>query len=61
MTSKPGLTERPRAVGHIPHAAQVRVDQRVREILARRVALDRARHAAKRVNRAWEQERWRAS
>ena len=50
MTLKPELTERARTVGHIAHAAQVRVDQRVMEILARQVALDRARRAAQRFN-----------
>jgi hypothetical protein len=50
MTLKPGLTERARTVGHISHVAQVRVDHRVKEILARQVALDRARRAAQRVN-----------
>jgi hypothetical protein len=38
-----------RRVGHITHAAQARVDQRIKEILARRVALDRARGAAQRL------------
>jgi hypothetical protein len=47
MTLKPGPTARARTVGHISHIAQARVDQRVREILARRVALDRARRAAR--------------
>jgi hypothetical protein len=61
MTLKPGPTERPRTIGHTPHAAQVRVDQRVREIVARRVALERAQHTAQRVNRAWEQDPCRAS
>jgi hypothetical protein len=50
MTLKPGPTERARAVGHISHIAQARVDQRVKEILARRVALDRARRAAQRLD-----------
>lgn len=49
MTLKPELTERTRKVGHISHAAQLRVDQRVQKILARRVALDRARRAAQHV------------
>ena len=49
MTVKPGLPERARKVGHISHAAQARVDQRVKEI-ACRVALDRARRAAHRLN-----------
>jgi hypothetical protein len=50
MTPKPGLTERAPTVGHLSHAAQMRIDQRVKEILARRVALDRARRAAERFN-----------
>ncbi len=50
MTLKPGLTEPARGVGHISHAAQMRVDRRVKEIFARRVALDRARRAAQRLN-----------
>ena len=50
MTLKRGPPERARTVGHISHAAQVRVDQRVKEIVARRVALDRARRAAQRLN-----------
>jgi len=47
---KTGLTERIRTVGHVSHTAQVRVDQRVKEIVARRVALDRARRASQRLN-----------
>jgi hypothetical protein len=47
---KTGLAERTHMVGHVSHAAQVRVDQRVKEIVARRVALDRARRAAQRLN-----------
>ena len=50
MTLKPGPPERARTVGHIYPAAQARVDQRVKEILARRVALDRARRAAQQLN-----------
>ena len=50
MTLKPGLNEPARTVGHISHAAQTRIDQRVKEILARRVALDRAQRAAQRLN-----------
>jgi hypothetical protein len=49
-----GRTGRTRTVGHISHAAQARVDQRVKEILARRVALDRAQGAARRLKRADE-------
>jgi hypothetical protein len=50
MTLKPEPTERARTVGHISHIAQACVDQRVKEILARRVAPDRARRAAQRLN-----------
>ena len=50
MTLKPGPPERARMVGYVPHAAQIRVDQRVKEILARRVALDRVRRAAQQLN-----------
>jgi hypothetical protein len=50
MTRKPGPPERARTAGHISRAAQARVDQRVKEILARRVALDRARRAAQQLN-----------
>lgn len=42
---------RPRTVGHLPHDARARVDQRVQEILARReTAVDRARHAARQLD-----------
>jgi hypothetical protein len=38
------------AVGHTPHDAQVRVDQRVKRILDRRKnAVERARRAARRL------------
>jgi hypothetical protein len=50
MTLKPGPPERARTVSHISHAAQARVDQRVKEILARRVALDRVRRAGQQLN-----------
>jgi hypothetical protein len=59
MTLKPPSTERTPTVGHISRAAQVRVDERLREIRAHRVALDRARPAAEDVNRAQEQDRCR--
>jgi hypothetical protein len=45
-----------RTVGYIPRAAQIRIDQRSREIHGRRAALDRARRVARNVNRAWEQD-----
>jgi hypothetical protein len=61
MTPRPERTERPRTIGHTSHEAQVRVDQRVREVVARRVALNRAQHAAQRINRAGEQNLCRAS
>jgi hypothetical protein len=42
--------DRRRTVGHVPHEALVRVDRRVKEILARREpALPRARQAAERL------------
>jgi hypothetical protein len=47
---KTGLTERARTVGHVSHAAHACVDQRVKDIVARRVALDRARRASQRLN-----------
>jgi len=49
MTLKSGPAVRARTVGHISRGAQVRVDKRVREILARGVALERARDAALRI------------
>ena len=52
MTLARGLTGRARRVGHISRAAQARVDQRVKEILARRAALDRAQGAARRLKAA---------
>jgi hypothetical protein len=61
MTLKPEPSERPRTVGHTSHGAQVRVDQRVKEILARQVAIDRARRAAQSVNCAREQDQRRTS
>jgi hypothetical protein len=59
MTLSPGPTERARTVGHVSRATQVHVDRRVQDILARRVALERARRAAQRVNSAQEQDRCR--
>jgi hypothetical protein len=49
MTAKPTRSARTPTVGHISRGAQVRIDGRVREILARRVALERARDAAERI------------
>ena len=50
MALKPRRTERVRTVGHISHDARVRVDKRVKEILARReAAVERARRAARRL------------
>jgi hypothetical protein len=50
MALKSSRTERARTVGHISHDARVRVDQRVKEILARReAAVERARRAARRL------------
>ena len=52
MALKPRLTQRARAVGHISHDAQVRVDKRVAKILAgREAALRLARKAAQRSQR----------
>ena len=49
MARKP---ERRKTVGHVPHDALVRVDKRVKEILARREAvMQRARRAAERLKR----------
>jgi hypothetical protein len=43
---------RTKTVGHLPHDAVVRVDKRVKEILARREAeLQHARRAAERLKR----------
>ena len=52
MTSRPRTTERVRTVGYVSRAAQVRVDRRVQDILARGAALDRARRAAQRLTSA---------
>ena len=50
MALKQPRTQRARTVGHISHDARVRVDQRVKEILARRDAeVERARRAAARL------------
>ena len=50
MALKPSRTQRARTVGHISHDAGARVDQRVKEILARReAAVERARRAAARL------------
>jgi hypothetical protein len=50
MALKAPRTQRARTVGHISHDARVRVDQRVKEILARReAAVERARRAARRL------------
>jgi hypothetical protein len=49
MVLKPGRTK---TVGHVPHDAVVRVDKRVKEILARRdAALQRVRRAGERLKR----------
>jgi len=49
MALKQGRTK---TVGHLPHDAVVRVDKRVKEILARReAALQHARRAAERLKR----------
>jgi hypothetical protein len=50
MALTPPRTQRERTVGHISHDARERVDQRVKEILARREgAMERARRAARRL------------
>jgi hypothetical protein len=50
MALKPSRTQRARTVGHISHDARVRVDERVKQILARReTAVERARRAARRL------------
>lgn len=48
MAPKP---ERTKIVGYLPHDALVRVDERVKAILARQAALERARRAAERLKR----------
>lgn len=53
MALKRERPNRPRTVGHAPHDSLVRVDRRVKEILARReAALQQARRAAERLKRA---------
>ncbi len=50
MATQPLRTQRARTVGHISRDARTRVDQRVKEILARReAAIERARRAAARL------------
>jgi hypothetical protein len=52
MALKNVSTEHPRTVGYVPRRAVVAVDERVKDILARRdVALRRARVAAQRLKR----------
>jgi hypothetical protein len=52
MALKEVGTEHARTVGHVSHEAQVRVDGRVGQILARRAAaLRQARLAARRLKR----------
>jgi hypothetical protein len=52
MALKKARTEHTRTVGHVSHEAQLRVDERVRQILARRAAaLRQARLAARRLKR----------
>ena len=53
MALKRERPDRPRTVGHVRHDSLVRVDRRVKEILARReAALQQARRAAERLKRA---------
>jgi hypothetical protein len=50
MALKPARTKRARTVGYISHDARLRVDERVKNILARREAqIERARRAARRL------------
>jgi hypothetical protein len=50
MPRKPPRTQRGHTVGYVSHDARVRIDQRVKEILARReAAVERARRAARRL------------
>ena len=51
MALKEVGTEHARTVGHVSRQAQVRVDERVERILARRAALRQARLAARRLKR----------
>jgi hypothetical protein len=52
MAVKATQDERPRTVGYVSREATVAVEQRVKEILARReVALRQARLAARRLDR----------
>jgi hypothetical protein len=52
MALKQAAPDRPRTVGEVPHDALKRVDQRVKQILARREAVLQARRAAERVKTA---------
>lgn len=51
MALKPAAPD-PRTVGQVPHDSLVRVDRRVKEILARDAALVLARRAAQRFKEA---------
>jgi hypothetical protein len=52
MAVKAATTKRPAVVDHISHAAQTRIDGRVKQILTRREAAVRhARLAARRIER----------
>jgi hypothetical protein len=52
MALKAPREPHPASVGYVPHDAQVRVDVRVKDILARRdAALRQARRAAQRLKR----------
>ena len=52
MALKPAAPDRGRTVGEVPHDALMRVDQRVKQIMARREATLRARRAAERLQGA---------
>ncbi|MDP9273560.1 MAG: hypothetical protein M3O93_08565 [Chloroflexota bacterium] len=52
MALKQAAPDRPRTVGEVPHDALMRVDRRVKQILARREVALQARRTAERVKAA---------
>jgi hypothetical protein len=50
MALKSGPTRRARTAGHISREAQLRIDRRVKKILDRKSAVERARRAARRLS-----------
>jgi hypothetical protein len=52
MALKRFSRERPKTVGHLPHASLVRVQRRVKDVARRQAALHHARRAAERFERA---------